>query len=228
MAPPKVRDTYQKEYWEAHAHGRKWDHPVVAFFVRQRLAYLDRFMDWSKVGKFLDVGCGYGITMHYVKDRTRFRVGVDGSWAMLSGCPRDTASFVQAHVGRLPFPDNAFDCVFAWEILHHIEKPLEAVREFVRVSRRYVVLCEPNKYNPAQYLFGLLVPSERGTLSFSKSKLTELMHLSGITFLHGATVGCIFPNRMPLFWLPVFRVIPFPLPGIGISSLAVGLKPNAG
>ncbi len=198
----------------------------MEFFVRQRLQYLSRFVDWSKVQDFLDVGCGYGITMNYVKDRTRLRVGIDGSFAMLSRCPKDAAQFVQAHVERLPFEDNRFDCVFAWEILHHIERPLSAVQEFVRVSRRYVILFEPNRYNPAQFLFGLLVPSERGTLQFSRRAVQELASSAGLQTLHTATVGCVFPNRMPVAWLPLFRAIPFSLPGIGISALAVGVKKN--
>lgn len=151
-------------------------------------------------------------------------MGVDQSLAMLAGCPKETASFLQTHVAQLPFQDASFDCVFGWEILHHLEDPLSAVKECVRVSRRYVVLFEPNRYNPIQFLFGCLDRSERGTLRFSEGRLREIARSAGLTLLHTATVGATFPNRMPALLLPLVRWIPFHLPFIGISSCAIGLK----
>jgi len=226
-AIPSVRDTDQKKYWEIHAHGRKWDHPVVSFFVRQRLSYLEKFIEWSSLRSVLDVGCGYGNTLYYLQEKIPFRVGVDRSFAMLSGCPKKVAFFIQAPVTQLPFQKDAFDCVLGLEILHHLEHPLEAVKEFARVSRRYVILFEPNRYNPAQFLFGCLDRSERGTLRFSEGRLREIARSAGLTLLHTATVGATFPNRMPSLLLPLVRVLPFHLPWIGISSLAIGLKKGA-
>ncbi|MBI4435820.1 MAG: methyltransferase domain-containing protein [Candidatus Omnitrophica bacterium] len=219
-----VRDADQKTYWERHAHGRKWDHPVTSFFVRQRLSFLDRFIRWENLHTLLDVGCGYGNTLTYCREKVGLRVGVDRSFAMLSGCPKEAGFLVQAPVTQLPFKDNSFDCLFGWEILHHLESPEKAVQEFVRVARRYVVLFEPNRYNPAQFLFGLLDRSERGTLHFSKQKVEALLRQSGLTVLFSATVGATFPNRMPTFLLPLVQKCPFHLPWIGISSMAIGGK----
>jgi SAM-dependent methyltransferase len=42
----------------------------------------------------------------------------------------------------LPFPDGAFDLVFVEAVLHHIDKPHQAIFEMVRVSRRSVIICE--------------------------------------------------------------------------------------
>jgi len=219
-----VRDADQKTYWERHAHGRKWDHPVTSFFVRQRLSFLEKTIRWSEVRTLLDVGCGYGNTLYYCREKVDLRVGVDRSLAMLSGCPKEAGFLAQAHVTQLPFRSNSFDCLFGWEILHHLEHPIEAVKEFARVSRRHVILFEPNRYNPAQFCFGLLDRSERGTLHFSQKRVEALLRQSGLTVLHSATVGATFPNRMPTFLLPLVRAVPFHLPWIGISSMAIGVK----
>lgn len=221
---PTVRDSFQTDYWEHHAHGRKWSHPVVSFFIRQRLDYLKHFIDWSTVESVLDVGCGYGSTLYYLKEKVVFRVGVDRSAVMLSGCPKEAGRLLQGHVATLPFRDRVFDCVLGWEILHHLENPEKAVKEFARVSRRYIILFEPNRYNPVQCLLGLLDRSERGTLSFSKKRLEALVRRSGLALLHSATVGATFPNRMPTLLLPLVRQIPFHLPFMGITSLVIGLK----
>ncbi|MFH1857522.1 MAG: methyltransferase domain-containing protein [Candidatus Omnitrophota bacterium] len=223
-AIPAVHDCDQQRYWERHAHGRKWDHPVVAAFVQQRLAYVERFIRWSELQSVLDVGCGYGNTLYFLREKCSFCVGVDGSFAMLSGCPQKTAFLLQAHASRLPFADGSFDCLMGWEILHHLENPLQAVSEFARVSRRYVILFEPNWYHPAQFLLGLLDRSERGSWRFSQKRLEALSRAAGLTVLHAATVGSIFPNRMPTFLLPLAKRFPFRLPGTGISSLVIALK----
>lgn len=48
-----------------------------------------------------------------------------------------------ADVERLPFPDRAFDLVYVHDGLHHIEHPLDGLREMARVARRAVSLTEP-------------------------------------------------------------------------------------
>ena len=224
--PPilNVRDADQKNYWELHAHGRKWNHPVVSFFVQQRLAYLGRFIDWGGVQNLLDVGCGYGNTLYYSKENVAHRVGVDRSFAMLSECPQGAGFFTQADVAELPFQESSFDCLLGWEVLHHLENPSRAVKEFARVTRRYVVLFEPTRYNPIQFAFGALDRSERGTLHFSKKKVEDLLREADLTILHSAVVGAIFPNRMPTFLLPLVQKVPFDLPLFGISAVGIGLK----
>jgi SAM-dependent methyltransferase len=50
---------------------------------------------------------------------------------------------------QLPFGDGtAFDVVGCWELLHHLDDPVSAVRDMYRVARRRVVMFEPNRINP--------------------------------------------------------------------------------
>lgn len=46
---------------------------------------------------------------------------------------------------RLPFADSCVDVVFSLEVLEHLPDPGAAVRELMRVSRRYVLLSVPNE-----------------------------------------------------------------------------------
>jgi SAM-dependent methyltransferase len=50
---------------------------------------------------------------------------------------------IVADVERLPFADQAVDIVYVHDGLHHIEQPLEALREMARVARFAVSINEP-------------------------------------------------------------------------------------
>ena len=45
---------------------------------------------------------------------------------------------------QIDLPDGSFDCVFAHEVLHHCRSPHRALCEMLRVTRKHVVLLEPN------------------------------------------------------------------------------------
>ena len=51
---------------------------------------------------------------------------------------------VYADLESLSFPDGSFNVVLAHEVLHHCRSPHRALLEMLRVSRRHVILMEPN------------------------------------------------------------------------------------
>jgi len=59
---------------------------------------------------------------------------------------------------RLSFEDGSFDYVFCKEALHHFPRPAVALYEMVRVSRKGVVLIEPNdRAGSPRRLLGVLL-----------------------------------------------------------------------
>jgi len=44
----------------------------------------------------------------------------------------------------IQLPDNSYDIVFFHEVIHHCRSPHRALCEMLRVSRRYVLMMEPN------------------------------------------------------------------------------------
>ncbi len=53
-----------------------------------------------------------------------------------------------ASVGNLPFDDNSFDCVSAFQILEHLEygQSLEGFAEIVRISKRHILISLPDRF----------------------------------------------------------------------------------
>jgi SAM-dependent methyltransferase len=80
-----------------------------------------------------------------------------------------------AHV--LPFKDDSFNIVHASHVLEHLSNPLEALREWYRVSKKWVVIKVPNR---ERFVHDAEVPFTRDHLfSWSKYTLTYLLERAG-------------------------------------------------
>ncbi len=207
----------QRSYWETEAFQRPFDHPIQKFFANQRVTFLDRVIPWQQVKVGLDVGCGQGVSSFYLRDRLKYLVSVDHSMRQLRYAS-PLINRVRTDMFTLPFADRSFDLVQAWEVLHHHPDVEGALRELSRVSRKYVVLFEPNRSNPGLFLFALVKPEEKLLLSFTRHHLQSAIERAKLTLLHYACVGWIPPNRIPTILFRFLKHMPFaPVPIVGLS-----------
>lgn len=58
--------------------------------------------------------------------------------------PGADITLLYADLEKLPVGDGSYDLVLAHEVLHHCRSPHAALVEMLRVSRRHVVIMEPN------------------------------------------------------------------------------------
>ena len=97
---------------------------------------LDRLSREREFSRVLEGGCGTGYLSKVLAHRYGWRLyPVDLGWEGLSygrgmGIPRLT----QADIGRLPFPDGAFDLVISMDVLVHFRlgSEIDALRELAR------------------------------------------------------------------------------------------------
>ena len=94
---------------------------------------------------------------------------------------------------------------FEANLLHHVPDREGVVREMKRVSRRYVVLIEPNRLNPIMFAFSLAVPAERGGLNSSARTLRQLAERTGLNCVSVRTTGMISQNNTPEFLVPFLK-----------------------
>lgn len=214
-------DQLQKEFWAENTNLRPYNHPVVQAFARQRVDFLRGLLGGAGLRSALEVGCGDGFGTFYMRDLVQPVYGCDISLAMLRSNPVGRQFLAQADIYSLPYPARSFDLVYCWEVLHHVRDPLRAVREMARVSRRFVLLFEPNSFNPPMALFGLLAPSEIGLLRFTPWYLGRLLRRAGAVRLRAFTVGCLTPNRTPEALARFLLRLPYRWPLIGITNAAL-------
>jgi SAM-dependent methyltransferase len=213
--------TDQREFWEAGGIYRPSTHPVVELFARQRVHHLERTGLLVGVRSLLDVGAGSGFSSAYYPAQVAL-VACDYAAGMLAENPvRDR---VRASAYALPFRDRAFDAVSCWELLHHLDEPVRAVAEMLRVARRRVVVFEPNRINPGHVYLGLTREEERQSLRFSPGHLRRIVAAAGGRIVGHVRCGLLFPNITPLSVARVLVRLPYRVPLLGISQLVVAEK----
>lgn len=108
------------------------------FWFRGRLALFRRFLGIYSAGggsHFLDLGCGTGRNMEWIREEDHRVSGTDGRIEGLLAARQsfhDTPVFQSDFNSRLPIQDCSFDAVLSLDVLEHVEdKPL--LREIHRV-----------------------------------------------------------------------------------------------
>ncbi|HEU0039109.1 MAG TPA: methyltransferase domain-containing protein [Verrucomicrobiae bacterium] len=114
----------------------------------------------GEASSLADIGCGLchwsRLLYPYLRAPARF-VGVDREprWVaeapeqFRSAFPRvspDLLAFAQGDATAIPLPDNSFDAVTCQTVLMHLARPLDALREMLRILRPggLLVCVEPN------------------------------------------------------------------------------------
>jgi ubiquinone/menaquinone biosynthesis C-methylase UbiE len=92
----------------------------------------------SKGMRLLDLGCGTGRFSLPLASMLGLDVtGLDSSVDMLAKAKEKDSDFVVkwvlADASALPYPDGSFDIVFMSHLLHHVETPLNVLKECSRV-----------------------------------------------------------------------------------------------
>jgi ubiquinone/menaquinone biosynthesis C-methylase UbiE len=148
----------------------------------------------------LDVGCGNGRYLAYFSKEGSFLVGIDISKNVFGKKNVRNFNFVVADAHNLPFKNRCFELVFSTDVLEHLSKPLQALKEIYRVSQRKIYLCTPNKLCPVDMS---KVASWFGTHKrppiekyLTKQELTNLLKNVGFKNFHITT-----RSFLPLGWL---------------------------
>jgi SAM-dependent methyltransferase len=145
-------------------------------------------LEFTKVARVLDVGCGQGhwgrTVLRHVPETARL-VGVDpeARWvekaaeAARQHAISDRTEYAVGRAESLPFADGAFDLVTCQTVLMHLPDVAAALREMVRVTRPggRVLAVEPNNDANAAVL-----NSERKSMSLeARLRLQRFQALCG-------------------------------------------------
>ena len=193
----------QDDYWNKDQSKRRSPfHPCVRALFEPRAKYLASISNDEK-DSILEIGSGNGYLSVYLEENFNNVLVSDLSEEMLKHNP--CKKKLKASATDLPLEDNSFDLVTCSHLLHHLsdEDKVKAIKEMKRVARTKVVVYEPYRNNPLNFLFGLVVQEERESLKFSKSYLKTLFTNSGLTIESIRVEGCTLPNKAPLFWVPI-------------------------
>jgi len=198
----EVNRAKQMDYFSGVEY-RDPTHPVVQAYAHPKIDYVLKNVTLPPNAKVLDVGCGGGVFTYHLARISDFVIGLDFSSNLLAQNRHRLK--VCGDAVNLPFADGSFDMVFEANLLHHVSDRQSVIAAMKRVTRRYVVLIEPNRLNPVMFAFSLVVPAERGGLNSSARTLKRLVEEGGMKCLSVMTTGMISQNNTPEFLLPFLK-----------------------
>jgi ubiquinone/menaquinone biosynthesis C-methylase UbiE len=179
--------------------GQEWyqEHDIAESYDQKRFSRGGRIIDRREKKAVLDalgpvedrrileVACGTGRFTVMLAERGADIVGMDISEAMLEQGRRkaqaarvaDTLEFMQGDAGRLPFPDDHFDAVFAMRFFHLAPDPEGFIREMRRVSADQVFFDTFKRYS-SRSLYNWALPM--GSRLYSGREARELVVDAGL------------------------------------------------
>jgi len=131
------------------------------------------FIDSLKAESVLDVGAGTGRAIRFLRAHrpTLTTRGIEPvaelrRVAYDSGIPTDC--LIAGDGYHLPFPDDSFDVVTEFGMLHHVADPESVVREMLRVARYGICLSDTNNIGQGQ-MVGRIIKTVCFTLGLWKA-----------------------------------------------------------
>lgn len=131
--------------FEKHQHRNPIQRHLINNFYNEFFRMLKR----TNSEKILDVGCGEGVTLDKIQ---QLKIGrkLEGVDNFEDAIAIGTKTFPDltlkiADIYNLPYKDNSFDMVLCNEVLEHLEKPQDAIKELRRVSSKFLLLSVPHE-----------------------------------------------------------------------------------
>jgi SAM-dependent methyltransferase len=142
---------------------------------------LVRLVSWLSLNKqamVIDIGCGGGRHIAFLKEQGFLAYGVD---KFAKPLPAVKDHIVIGDVFSLPFKNSTFDVVILWGVLHYLKTVDEAIKEICRilVPDGYMIFSVRNKEDT--HLATILKETEYRL--FSDNDIDELMHRYGFNII---------------------------------------------
>ncbi len=123
--------------------------PVVRHLVARFLAQVSRLVGERGPARVLEVGCGEGIVMRYLRERhAGLRVDgveLDAAALALARVRNPGSRLIRGDACALGVRSGAYDLVLCLEVLEHLAEPERALREIRRVTRAACILSVPHE-----------------------------------------------------------------------------------
>ncbi len=171
--------------------------------------------------KVLDIGCGDGTyTIELFEAAQPISIeGIDAAQEAIDVAKEKNANrrinFTVASAYELPYENQSFDIVQLRGVLHHLDRPIEALKEALRVADTLIII-EPNGYSPVLKLIERFSPYhiEHKEKSYAPRNLDRWVKSLGAVLVKHQWVGlvpCFCPDWMAQILKkiePVFESVP--------------------
>jgi ubiquinone/menaquinone biosynthesis C-methylase UbiE len=196
------------------------DSPPLRRFLDEIYATLSREITFGPDHSLLDVGCGRGYFVEYLRQRGHTDAyGIDPCELLLEN--RIAQEVIQGSFEENPYPDASFDVVFTCHTLHHLPQrdPHFAIQEMLRLTKRYMVIVEINNTNVPMFLISALnYRVERSAAFYNRRKVVSLVADAGAEVVYSTDMAAGYVSGDSLLYRSLARL------GSRPYNIVVGLK----
>lgn len=158
--------------------------------------------------RLLDIGCGTGETMSFIKRYSKNIdvVGVDNSQVAVNFATKRGHKVLRVDALKLPFPDETFDAVLMLDVIEHIKDDHAFLAEATRVLKRggKVIITAP----ALQFIWSKHDTGQGHQRRYTRTMMKDLAASEGLKvtrlsyfnfFLSPAIITVRLLSRLPIF-----------------------------
>jgi len=200
----KYKNTYQEEVDKSTAFIGKGQEFFTQVKARHIVAITERHFTSPSSIDVLDIGCGVGLTDHFLTHHFDNFYGIDISTGGLEQAKKrnPTVKYQEGSALDIPFPNETFDFIFIICVMHHIPPKHwnDAMNEMRRVLRPNgcLVVFEHNPYNPLTRQAVSNCVFDKDAVLLSMKKLQNLLQKAHFSILEQEYI-LFFPFKNALF-----------------------------
>jgi methionine biosynthesis protein MetW len=166
----------------------------------------------------LDAGCATGDYMQRLGKQGYHCAGVDINSEYVNIARQKGLDAQVMDAKHLKFPDKSFDTVLLFEVLEHVDKPEDVLKEVRRVAKKNVLITVPNctqfhRLRKARLTYDHMLEKDHVNF-FTKSDLESLLSQQFLQYhvhegepIFLGNIGLPRPVRYPLFLLYKLRLV---------------------
>ena len=124
------------------------DYREISPWAVQFLKEYDEYLE----SPILEIGCGNGAVLEYLKKKKYFAIGIDISRPSIQKCLKHGFPAVHCNADKgFPFPINSFKTVLSFHVLEHCRNPEFVIEETERVLDGHSCLITPGGEDCVSY-----------------------------------------------------------------------------
>jgi ubiquinone/menaquinone biosynthesis C-methylase UbiE len=166
------------------------------FFQKASIKKILDKTNLNKNAKIIDIGCGSGKALSYFREfGFKNSIGIDISSNALKICEsigfKINKDVFLMNASKTKFKDSYFDLVFAEGLLEHFKDFMPLASEMTRISKRYVLITQPDHFTMTGKILNILVSRfEKGHVKEYDYRMEEFIEaFYKLGFVNKAVTG---------------------------------------
>jgi len=181
-------------------------------FLSAAFKVISANIDLTSKPSFLDIGCGRGYFLKFLAENNfSDLLGIEPDEILRKNKIIDC--IIDGTFENNNISDEEFDIVFTCHALHHLsdKNPVNAIREMLRITKKYIVIIEVNNSNLMILLNALIFyKAEKFGLSYNIGKIKKLTDGLNLNVKYQDNLNCGYIST-DMFVFNIFHKI-FSLP----------------